>query len=886
MKRLPLWYFVAAILLSASLSSAEWPTFRHDNLRTGYIEGASNYSLSDIEVIWNYTTGDAIYSSPAISDLDGDGFHDIVVGSDDGNFYALNWEGDLMWDYNVGVRIRSHPTVCDLDVDGNPEILFGADDGILYALNSDGVMLWKFKTGGPILSSVACEDMEGKPELEVMFGSSDGKFYALDYTGKKLWDYATLEPIESSPAIGDINGDGELDIVFGGGDNLMYVLSFPPYKVWQYQAGGAIVGAPAISDVDADGTVDIVVVSSAGLVSLIYYGSASRVQLFTLGNEYFDYLKNGTADIELVMIFRENGQRARSDSTLSNISQNAEEDVWKLSSGSKEYILEVEDITDKHSPIKVSGERAKRTVCEYSGFERVCHEETVGYTKFFSKWNYTELGATFSSPAVADVDGDGYSDVVVGSNDRILHIINYTGEKMVYYTTGKAVQSSPAIADLDGDGLNEILFGSNNKLFYVLNYPGLAKWFYRTGGAITSSPAVADLAGDGTFEIVVGSADGVLYVFGDKGSILSGKADGFYREAEMHYLDGDLVQVREYVEKGQSLCDEVYDDQCRSKGDKILKRLEADRHLLSAEIFYNISDLKKASEHVDKASTIYKAINYIPGAERLSLFLDLWDADVNYQKAQAFYDSLDFQNASDYAEKAGDLYEKVGLDGEVAKVDALLIKSSLHMQADELYVKALNLYYSGGFLENVSSLVSEAHGMYTTINSVLGINVTTDLLDQITAEKNILASASYLNKSDYHNARSHALNASRIFDRLNHTAGIGESTRLLNVSSMYVDAGKLYSAAEDLYHLRRYGEAVEYASSARDIYRILGDGEWLLYSDSLVNSSVDAMKRVPDRSFTGRVVALVTVILLIVVSALWVRVSGQRRAKRKSKIIP
>src|SRR3989442_220630 len=80
-----------------------------------------------------------------------------------------------------------------------------------------------------------------------------------------------------------------------------------------------------------------------------------------------------------------------------------------------------------------------------------------------------------------------------------------------YHTSGPntVVHSSPAVADLDGDGRPEIVVATHPGLLYVLRFDGHSLsvapgWPRAVGAHIGSSPAVGDLDGDGTPEIVIG----------------------------------------------------------------------------------------------------------------------------------------------------------------------------------------------------------------------------------------------------------------------------------------------------------------------------------------------------------------------------------------------
>jgi len=138
-------------------------------------------------------------------------------------------------------------------------------------------------------------------------------------------------------------------------------------------------------------------------------------------------------------------------------------------------------------------------------------------------WKFETGNDVASSPAIADIDGDGKLEVVFGSGDHYLYALNGEDGSLLWkFETGNDVASSPAIADIDGDGKLEVVFGSDDHNLYALNgKDGSLLWKFKTAGWIYSSPAIADIDGDGRLEVVFGSEDNYLYALnGEDGSLL------------------------------------------------------------------------------------------------------------------------------------------------------------------------------------------------------------------------------------------------------------------------------------------------------------------------------------------------------------------------------
>jgi len=200
-----------------------------------YIGSSDNklYALNpDGSERWNFTTGGLIHSSPAIGS---DGT--IYVGSKDSNIYAINPDGSEKWNFTTGSIVDSSPAI-----GSDSTIYIGSHDHKFYAINPDGSEKWSFLVGDEINDCSPAISPEGT----IFIGSYDCKFYAINPDGSEKWRFTTGGE-GSSPTIGP---DGTIYI--GSFDNKLYALNPDGSEKWRFTTGNSIFSSPTIG---SDGTI-------------------------------------------------------------------------------------------------------------------------------------------------------------------------------------------------------------------------------------------------------------------------------------------------------------------------------------------------------------------------------------------------------------------------------------------------------------------------------------------------------------------------------------------------------------------------------------------------------------------------------------------------------
>ena len=115
----------------------EWPMFHGSLNGTG---GINIMPMLKGELLWNYTTGSAIDSSPAIVG------NCLYIGSSDSHLYCLNAVSGLqIWNFTGGSPIDNSPIVTA------DRIYIEDDVGTIYCLNATtGIQMWNFSVVGDL----------------------------------------------------------------------------------------------------------------------------------------------------------------------------------------------------------------------------------------------------------------------------------------------------------------------------------------------------------------------------------------------------------------------------------------------------------------------------------------------------------------------------------------------------------------------------------------------------------------------------------------------------------------------------------------------------------------------------------------------------------------
>jgi FG-GAP repeat. len=115
-------------------------------------------------------------------------------------------------------------------------------------------------------------------------------------------------------------------------------------------------------------------------------------------------------------------------------------------------------------------------------------------------------------------------EIIFGNTGGNLYILSQSGNLKSQRNLGSFIVSTPAIADINGDGCGEIFVATGDGRihgFYLVNKGGqlfpeyLTGFPKSTGGPISAgvSPVICDIDGDSAFELIIGNDSSQLRVY-------------------------------------------------------------------------------------------------------------------------------------------------------------------------------------------------------------------------------------------------------------------------------------------------------------------------------------------------------------------------------------
>jgi hypothetical protein len=465
---------------------------------------------------WRYEAGGAI-SAVALADLDADGRPEVVMASADGAVSSLDDAGQPAWTFRTaGTATLGQVQValpclaaCDLDQDGKIELLVGSYDGQIYALDGggsaapsvDGRTRWSFPLGRPILD-IGAADVDGDGQLEVIPNPyRGGELYVLENDGRLTWQQGTEGEIGLVQG-GDVDGDGQAEVVLLSASWDLYLLEGDGRPVWHGEAMALSYahvppdpGQMLVRDLDGDGSAEVAVVTVDPPISLyVFQGDGSQAWIYPLSTSSSTSARltagdvDGDGDLEIA------------------VSTAVDEPVYLLDAEGRflaEYRIRAISGSLKFADLD-GDERDEVLIATETGLQVFGTSDQVERREL---WHSPSLGLV-AALAVGDTDGDGRGEVLAGSQDGRVYALTADGQALWDVPLQAAVLALGA-GDVDGDARDEVVVGTwgsagpGGGQIHLLD-GGRRLWSVPAGLYITGVAVVGDTF-QGTSEISEGS---------------------------------------------------------------------------------------------------------------------------------------------------------------------------------------------------------------------------------------------------------------------------------------------------------------------------------------------------------------------------------------------
>lgn len=408
-----------------------------------------------------------------------------------------------------GIGIFSSPRITDLNGDGIGDVVFGAGreefkacDSAVIALNgADGKMLWRVPSIDHLFTTANLKDLNGDGTMDVFMGGRSAELMAINgKTGEILWKFDKKQGgikwynFYNPQFIKDQNQDKVEDILISNGGNVLA----EPFDTKNRYPGNLLVLS------GKDGRL------------------LARAPMPDKKETYMSVVAYPTKDsADYKVVFGTGGETVGGNLYVTTLSQILKGDITKSTlldrSPSKGYIAPAiwVDITMDGVPDIIANAVEGKLLAfdgnTYKPLWSVKAPETEAYSSIAPGY--------FSA---ADAVPDFFVSYCVGQWPDLgwskqFMVDGATGQIMLTDSLGTYQTSTPVVIDLDGDGIDEAIMNVNVQAFDNLNrasfqnilaiidFKGrdvLQLWDSQAGSNISSTPWIGDIDNDGLLDII------------------------------------------------------------------------------------------------------------------------------------------------------------------------------------------------------------------------------------------------------------------------------------------------------------------------------------------------------------------------------------------------
>ena len=422
------------------------------------------------------TTTDSFNASPKVADLNNDGKLEIISVSNEGLLHVFQTDGSYLPGFPVLLRsdqpiddylVLSAPAVSDMNLDGFPEIIVASYEFDYEYINpSDPEQGKQYRTIG-LIDAIQNNGTELTGFPKKYFG---------EWT-PEMDERVSYTDIKCSPVVVDIVGDEHPEIVFGTYGNEAYLIDADGINLpgWPIDLGTDIFATAAVADLDNDGQQDIIIATKADTEPLT---SGAIYRFSPDGTIYPGYPVDATnqvysapvivdldgdQNLEIIFGFGDYANETDNHGLLALHQDGSIVDGFPFLSAATVYGSPALGDLNGDSLIDI-------VFADFSGSVYAVNSSGQAAPGF--PVNLAPDSPFNASPCIAELDNEGGPEIIISNQNKNLYILKNDGTQMSYspLTMDGDGFPSQAIEDLDNDGDLEIVAHASS--VYVFNLSG------------------------------------------------------------------------------------------------------------------------------------------------------------------------------------------------------------------------------------------------------------------------------------------------------------------------------------------------------------------------------------------------------------------------------